>query len=357
MDFIVVTTATKIDPSDETKQRVDMAMYRVESAPTEKEEAANWGAVDMSMECKPEEVADDPFDDDAEDFQPTSIERRANLGQIASYTALVFAKQQRTHHFSVIFLGRMARLIRWDRAGAVATRKFDYTAEPEKLGRFFWRYIRLSDAQRGHDPTVTRILTTDPEFRLMQERAEKPILVEEGEKKFEIGQHARLLFRKSLKSSKDWYKVRVGEEKRHFLVGAPHFIATALAGRGTRGYVAIDCADPYGPFVYLKDAWRVAHDSIEQEGTILAYLNDEKTGKVDRIPTLVCHGDVDDQVTDSQNVWKTLNPDALKCPLKTHRHYRLVVKEVGLSMDKIESAEELVYLIANCIGGKPPHVS
>ena len=191
----------------------------------------------------------------------------------------------------------------------------------------------------------------------MQERAEKPILVEEGEKKFEIGQHARLLFRKSLKSSKDWYKVRVGEEKRHFLVGAPHFIATALAGRGTRGYVAIDCADPYGPFVYLKDAWRVAHDSIEQEGTILAYLNDEKTGKVDRIPTLVCHGDVDDQVTDSQNVWKTLNPDALKCPLKTHCHYRLVVKEVGLSMDKIESAEELVYLIANCIGGKPPHVS
>ena len=326
-------------------------MHKVKSPPLGTGEAPNWATIELSIECKSNAVSDDPFDDDSEDCQPTSPARRNTLNQVISDAALVFAMQQRTHHFTVIFLGPMARLVRWDRAGVVATRKFDYTAEPEKLERFFWRFIRLSAAQRGHDPSATRILPADPAYQLMQERAEKPMLVGEGDAKFEVGNHARLLFRKSIKSTKDWYKVTVGEHNRKFLVGAPHFISSGLSGRGTRGYVAIDCADPYGPFVYLKDAWRVAHDSIEQEGSILAYLNDENTGKVDRIPTLVCHGDVDDQITDSQNVWRTLHPDATKCPLKTHRHYRLAVKEVGLSRSKIENAEEVVFFVVNYIKG------
>ncbi|KAI0753150.1 hypothetical protein C8Q80DRAFT_496554 [Daedaleopsis nitida] len=350
-EYRLLATPNKVDPSDRTKQRMDISLFDKDDVP-EAGEPANYAVVELSAECKPAEEADDPFDDNARNYQATSDRRRANFGQIISYAALVFAKQQRTHYFTVLFLGAMARIVRWDRGGAIVTKKFNYTEEPGKLGRFFWHFVRLSEAQRGHDTSVAHVKSTSDDYQLMRARADNPRLEGDGDVKHAIGEHARLLFKESLKSNVPWYRIRVSgkQDGRDFLVGAPHFISPGLVGRGTRGYVAIDCSDPQGPFVYLKDAWRVAHESIEQEGSILAYLNDEKTGKVERVPTLVCHGDVEDQKTVSQDVWKIHHPDATDCPIKFHRHYRLVVQEVGLPMCRFDSAEELIYLIGGCIG-------
>ncbi|KAI0753140.1 hypothetical protein C8Q80DRAFT_1150239 [Daedaleopsis nitida] len=349
-EYCLVATPNKVDPSDRTKQRMDISLFDKDDVP-EAGEPANYAAIELSAECKPAEEADDPFDDNARNYQATSDRRRANFGQIISYAALVFAKQQRTHYLTVLFLGAMARIVRWDRGGAIVTKKFNYTEEPGKLARFFWHFVHLSKAQRGHDTSVAHVLSLSDDYRLMRARADNPRLKGDGDVKHAIGEHARHLFKESLKSNVPWYRIRVGgkQDGRDFLVGAPHFISPGLVGRGTRGYVAIDCSDPQGPFVYLKDAWRVAHESIEQEGSILAYLNDEKTGKVERVPTLVCHGDVDEQKTVSQDAWKMHHPDATDCPVKFHRHYRLVVKEVGLPMSQFESAEQLVYLLARCI--------
>ena len=41
-------------------------------------------------------------------------------------------------------------------------------------------------------------------------------------------------------------------------------------------------------------------------------------------------------------------------PMKTHRHYRIVVREVGLPMSYFKNAKELVYLLARGISGKLP---
>ncbi|KAJ3002582.1 hypothetical protein NUW54_g5771 [Trametes sanguinea] len=107
-----------------------------------------------------------------------------------------------------------------------------------------------------------------------------------------------------------------------------------------------------GPFVYLKDAWRVDHEGIEQEGKILAVLNDDSGGgPVNGVPTLRCHGDVEDQVTRSQIVWQRKHPgiDPKDCPLKTHRHYRLVVDEVCRPMREFDTFLDLVVMIHDCI--------
>ncbi|RPD57736.1 hypothetical protein L226DRAFT_525028 [Lentinus tigrinus ALCF2SS1-7] len=321
--YQVVVTANKVDPLDETRQRCDMALYPTFSAPTDREEGANWAAIEEAEDSK---------------FEPTSERRKDNLGQIMSYATLLYTKQHRAHLFTVVLFGDMARLIRWDHSGIVVTKKFNYHQEPIKLGRFLWRLCHLSAAQRGHDPTVTRVLSTSAEDELIEKRAEKPIL----EGVHEIGRHARLLFKESITNKLERYKIRV--DGRDFLVGGPHFASSELAGRGTRCYVAIDCDNPEGPFVYLKDAWRVAHEGIEREGDVLAYLNDDGigAGRVEGVPTLVCHGDVEDQQTDSQEVWKALHPDEPDCPLKTHRHYRIVVEEVGLPMGCFRNAAELV---------------
>ena len=346
--FIIVKTANKVDATDASKQRVDCAMYRTNHAPSLSEENSNWAAVDVPIELKPDDVKDDPFDDDAKDFEPSGGHRKENLGQILSYCALVCAKQHRTHLFTAIIFGNMARLVRWDRAGVVVTRKFNYVENPHMLGRFFWRIARLCDAQRGYDPTATFLVTESEEYRAMTRRAEEPRKI--GKHAYQ--EHARRLFKASLANLAERWKLKVGDgpTARYFLTGNPHFIASGLAGRGTRGYVALDCDDLDGPFVFLKDCWRVVAERIKPEGETLEVLNDPATGKIEGIPTLVCHGDVEDQVTISQDVWQEQNPGE-KCRLKTHRHYRIVVKEVGLPMSYFRNGKELVYLLAGCIKG------
>ncbi|KAI0696665.1 hypothetical protein C8T65DRAFT_663374 [Cerioporus squamosus] len=318
--YEVVVTANKVDPLDATRQRCDLALYPKASAPQNRDDGANWAAIEVLFECKPE--------------------------SIMSYATLIFTTQHRAHLFTVVLFGEMARLIHWDHSGVVVTKKFNYRSEPLKLGRFLWRYCHLSAIQRGHDPTVTYVRSHTWEDELMEKRAKNPIL----DSGHEIGKHAREMFEQSIANKSDRCKITM--DGRDFLVGRPHFSSSELAGRGTRCYVAIDCNDREGPFVYLKDAWRVAHDGIEREGDVLAFLNDDEApgGRVEGVPTLVCHGDVGNQQTVSQDVWKALHPNKeTECPLKTHRHYRIVVREVCLSMDNFRNAAELVYLIFLCI--------
>ena len=71
--------------------------------------------------------AGDPDDDDDTPESQPAADR--HLGQIQSYSPLVFDKQHRTHHFTVLFFGDMARIIRWDRSGTVVTEKFNYKTD------------------------------------------------------------------------------------------------------------------------------------------------------------------------------------------------------------------------------------
>lgn len=75
-------------------------------------------------------------------------------GQNISYATEVFARQHRCHCFSVSMSGSRARLMLWDRAGAIATRSFDIKKEPEILCEFVWRFAHMTEAQRGLDMTV-----------------------------------------------------------------------------------------------------------------------------------------------------------------------------------------------------------
>ncbi|KAI0767096.1 hypothetical protein C8Q74DRAFT_1369944 [Fomes fomentarius] len=347
--FKFVVTPRNPDPVDKTHQRDDVAMYLSAEVPSATGHT-KWSSIELSVEIKPEPVQDDPFDESAPDYQPAALKRQEVLGQLQSYAALIFDKQHRTHHFSIIFFGTMARIIRWDRSGIIFTEKFNYKQNSALLGRFLWRFARLSRDKRGHDPTAVPVLKDSDEYNLMVHRAKTPreVKVVEGVTAV-VGEHARHLFESSLDKNSTWWKLKIGD--REFLVGAPHFIDSGLAGRATRGYVAIDLKADYGPFVYLKDCWRVAHDHIQREGNILEYLNDAKTGKVPNIPTLVCHDDIEEQRTQTQDVWKEQRSGGttVPCPLKTYRHYRMVVEEVCLPMKEFRSGRELIGLLIMCM--------
>ncbi|KAI0629398.1 hypothetical protein C8Q77DRAFT_1065661, partial [Trametes polyzona] len=345
---VVVVTPHKPDPDVPTNEKTDGGLYKVKDAPTKEQEHTKWAHIELVIECKVEETQDDPFEDD-EKLTPEASggERQKNLAQIMGYARNVFEHQKRTHAWTLLVLGSFARIARWDRAGIIVTKKFNYVKEPAKLGRFFWRFARMTAEQRGHDSTAELIEENSDEYKLMLQRANEPY-TRDG---CILGEHARKMFAKSLVESSRWWRLKVEDESgvRTFLVGAPSFVASGLAGRATQGYVAIDEADPYGPLTYLKDAWRVAHDRIQQEGKTLKDLNSEKDGgPVPYVPTLVCHGDVKGQVTASQEAWRRQHPEEAECPLKTHHHYRLVVKEVCLPMSDFENASQLVSMLTYC---------
>ncbi|KAA1476079.1 hypothetical protein DENSPDRAFT_842969 [Dentipellis sp. KUC8613] len=107
----------------------------------------------------------DPFDDTPNKsdypFESCSQDGKKTRGQITAYAAAMLELQFRTFVFSVLVMGEYARLIRWDRSGAIVTRAFNYQKDPEPLAQFLWRYNFLTRAQRGFDESVKVIETTD----------------------------------------------------------------------------------------------------------------------------------------------------------------------------------------------------
>ena len=376
-DYVFVSTPWKQDPADDTRQAVDCGMYRkslqpAPNAPPNSREKIfenrriNWSRVELTIECKVPQTSKDPFDESEPDNEATADERKKTLAQIFSYAALVFRHQQRTFHYMILFLGHYARVIRYDRAGVYTTTKYDYVQKGSQLVEFLLNFASSDRAGRGFDTTAHRIeLTSDLGTNMRQW----------GQKQRGKDDYAQDMWNKSLDDKYPWWKLEVHTEDsgrrdssdpssgpstapaiRTFVVGKPHFQAPGLACRATRGYVALEVDtndEPLGDFVYLKDAWRVVGKNIQKEGAVLELL---KSHEVQYTPTPICHGDLPDQVTKSQAIWQETHTEG-KCSMKTHQHYRLVVKEVGKPLAEFETGFQLILAIYCCVIGTSYHES
>ncbi|RPD52762.1 hypothetical protein L226DRAFT_368581 [Lentinus tigrinus ALCF2SS1-7] len=358
--YTFVATPHEADNANPTNQAVDCGMYKSGSAPQAAAAAdgtyapVDWSRIEISIECKVDCTEQDPFDATAADDQATSEKRKRALGDILSIAELVFQYQQRACHFMILFLGDFARIVRFDRSIIFATTKFNYKTETKKLAEFLWRYSHSSPAQRGHDPTATRVERGDKLWRTM--------MAKKGTKDGVNPDYVQKLFDDSLDEAWPWWQLEVQiapppgkrtprmSRTRKFLVGKPHFLASGVTGRGTRGYVALpldNSGRPRERFVYLKDAWRVDDKGVEKEGDILYKLN---KAKAEFVPTLVCHGDLSgpEQTTDWRSLWKEHHPtaDESECPLKRHQHYRLVVQQVGKPLTEFgPGSDDLIFAI------------
>ncbi|RPD53593.1 hypothetical protein L226DRAFT_561064 [Lentinus tigrinus ALCF2SS1-7] len=401
-----------IDPD---RRKADAAFWREDIAPSD--DQPHW--IDQVMPVvfkgwkasKSDPFSQDPYYDDATvpggvtAARETECELRSKVfGQIMSYAQLVFTVQHRKAVFMPIVIGRICRFLRWDHSGAVVTEAIDYYEDWQFLCDVLWRISQCSDEQLGIDPTATRLSDSDEEFKAMDLAAvPNPDDIDKTEGPLDTPlkapytfKYVRDMFRDSLAEQWPRYKLEVpdGETMKYFLVCKPVFCAEHLLGRGTRGYVALDCQT--GHFVWLKDAWRAYYLLLEKEGDVLAKLN---KAKVPNVPTVVCHGDIQDQTTLTSLVWELKNPrprrtasgpsqqadlpqpsssssskrkrddahdsgvdiPSLKglgradppscddCPLRIHKHYRLVVEEVAMPLRDFKTGKQLVYIILQCI--------
>ncbi|KAA1467222.1 hypothetical protein DENSPDRAFT_900394 [Dentipellis sp. KUC8613] len=286
--------------------------------PMKSSSPAHWHRMELCIEAK--RHIEDPFSDPP----PSKADKRATYpfektaalainarGQLISYASAQMSTQFRCFCFSVCLVNKTdARLIRWDRSGAVVSERFDFTQAMSPLAEFLWRFNHLDDAQRGRDLSVTS--ASEEETALARKHSM------EG----------------------DIHKILVTNDAdkvdHYFLVSAPSVYRLVVTGRASFGYIALDMQNEKK--VWLKDSWRITLDDIEKEFEIYKLLEKKE---VRNIAPLVCGGDVAGQMTVTQKYadaeWRTGEVDLLP-----HHHYRLVLGTIGRPLKDFKSTKEMV---------------
>ena len=206
-----------------------------------------------------------------------------------------------------------ARLIRWDRSGAIVTEEIKYDEEPY-LAQFFRRYYKAPPHIRGVDSTV--VLLNDDGDEYSSARTALGL---------DLGIPLVKISVPCLNKPEQW-----------FITGAPTAAAYIPPERSTRGFVAYDVSR--NKAVYLKDTWRVEQAGIEIEGDIYHLLAEHN---VPHIAHCLAAGDIADHSTHTHEHGEC-NWACSTTPFIRRRHYRLVLDVVGNLLTNFSSSFEMV---------------
>ena len=294
--------------------------------------------IEMHVEFK-RYTWDNPFfspknpDQEAQPNQPFvgSTQSKINtLGQIGAYTAAQLGSQFRTHCFSVFIMYDFARIIRWDREGAIVTKPIYYNTDPA-LVEFFSRFSQAPPALRGVDTTVSLAPADEA-----------------------------ALARGKLKLSSDitMFKTSIpGGGGSLTMIIFPRCDAspTTPACRGTRTSRAYDLAGDR--VVFFKDSWRIEADDILPEGWIYAELNAQN---VPHVPVCLAYGDVASLPEQCPQTSRFSTADwacrRRRLAITAHIHSRHLLDIVGQTLSNFSCTRELVQAVHDAVVGESIHV-
>jgi serine/threonine protein kinase len=266
-------------------------------------------------------------------FVKDSTEAISTLGQMTSYVTSHLGSQFRTHVFFILIVHNYARIIRWDRGGAVVTAPIWFNEE-HHLFNFFTCYNYANSNIRGSDSSV---------------RAPKT-------KELHDATHCIGEFRDSGSdrgNAKKFLVVSVlsGEESNHFVIEAPFATISPPTGCATQSFIAYDILRE--KHVFLKDSWRININDMLREGDSYAILY--KKG-VPNIAECLDLGDIGDGTYHSTQTHLFVDADWVTSPKPTaeftpHRHYRIVLDTIGTPLEQFKCSRDMVRAIrASLIG-------
>jgi Fungal protein kinase len=254
---------------------------------------------------------------------------RDTLGQLSTYAAAQLAAQYRTHAFSIFVLRKKARIIRWDREGAIVTEPIEYDTDPS-LVQFLSLYLMAPLQLRGIDTTVS--VFTDPEAVSARIKLRLPAETP--------------MFQTSVPS------VDPGQPNLRIAFPFPEIIPSHPACRATRACSAYDIENDR--VVFFKDSWRIDAPDTQLEGLIYEQL---RAANVTNIPRCIAHGEVPHQAEQKTQTkaslvlsWACKEGEEVK--IASHSHYRLVLDLVGKSLSTFTSTKELVQAIHDALLGR-----
>ncbi len=205
------------------------------------------------------------------------------LGQNIAYASEICARQFRNFCFSVSLTGHFARLIRWDRAGAIVSSRINLHTHPHVLCEFLWYFSQLTTAEQGSDLTASVALKA--EERLFKDTVHAHIREQLGTVppvpgNGGLGQHYREDCVSSIILTAQPTPVPSTAYRPRILVSLPLTSPISMFGRCTRSFWAVvaekDPASPdgqKGTIVFLKDTWRYSgRDSDAKEGDVIISL-------------------------------------------------------------------------------------
>ncbi|KAF8871861.1 hypothetical protein CPB85DRAFT_1445295 [Mucidula mucida] len=298
------------------------------------------------------------------------VHGKETRGQIASYAGITMFLSYRKHFMSVVVFGRFARLIFWDRRGAVVSRRIKYqeTDGEKTLFKFYLRFSQLTAEQRGYDPTVVEVPPTDPD-------AEAALV---QFKKYDRDMwHCNAQMRSCTEAMgvtlpEDRFlrmTVKFGNSaERSFIVPAPVFEDTCISpfSRSTRRSLAYDCAFTSNPgkdcqqskkskhdsLLFMKDYWREESLRTRPEAEIYDILAEKK---VPHVATMVVGGDVEGMRTKTHEPRLQLSSAypptirkyfRLENPLQCHR---LFLDTIARDLSAFGNCKVLVNCIADAM--------
>ncbi|PIL31115.1 hypothetical protein GSI_05811 [Ganoderma sinense ZZ0214-1] len=267
-------------------------------------------------------------------FLPTGRERCLSRGQLAEYAVEQLNRQHRQFLFMVHVMRDCARILRFDRSGAVVSEEFDYVAHPEVIGTLLFRLSRMSRAEQGHDPTAT--LASEREasmFKELHARFHADSATARGLRNAVVEGWPIVKITMDVPFSSDGAPVRRGTPptRREFLVGKPASLSLSLVGPGAKGFVAYDLTT--NAVVFMKDSWRLDSRDVQSEYETYLQLREKTTGEL-YVPTLLGGGDVSFDGSLQRTASRDDAPSLVHC--------RLVFKEICRPLEDFTNSFELV---------------
>ncbi|KAF8811768.1 hypothetical protein BYT27DRAFT_7088791, partial [Phlegmacium glaucopus] len=275
-------------------------------------------------------------------------------GQIAAYAGVGLSMSFRNHFFSMLIIGRYARFIRWDRRGAIVTRRFDYTKHPLHIFNFYLRYCQLTLRQRGFDPTVVELPKNEFPPQSVRSAFEKyHQSAWYGGAKFKRGSDP-LPF-------EGFFRMEVTDDQTKeletFYVPPPKYARACLFPfcRATRRCLAY----PYEKdqekrknrkpptMCFLKDSWQADSQRTDREAAIYRIL---KEHDVKYVASMRLGGDVPGLETETQDWVRKLSPKSkdLKCKMVCHR---IILDTVARDLSTFVWCKSLLSCIADAVEG------
>ena len=284
------------------------------------------------------------------------------LVQLAKSARNLLVSQSRLFVFVIGVYGKLARIFRFDHAGAVCSRAFNYTTLPGSrlFYEFLWRFTHPIAANCdfvGADPTVRWVPSND------------------HKKVAEKLRDAGVVIYDATESAKAYRYITVGDadtEKKTYLAYDLLFINPHLISRATTVWVAIEvdeCDNPRGNPAVIKDAWRqlVRQKETEHYEDIFTSAFDV-VSQILGVAQFLCGADLgaEEQAAMARGesggkgighvTVTSRHTGKVVRPYNERSHSRLVLGSVGVPLSRFNSTRELVEAFRDAVKGKlcPP---